>query len=389
MPLQADYILAQFTTELVGLNLGCARLLIPGMSAQTTFVQMLHVLHECGILAGGAIKQWRLTMEHSATSRLSELEALLRRHPGGLSSSDLAQALGVDASTIRRDLARLASTDIGLRRRGRHYQINFHRAARSLRLTPDEVLALIFACRLLTRQQSERNPHAEDVMRKLADIVRDDGPRFAHYIEDAAVLLRALPMREGFLDALEILTQAWSEGRVVAVRYRNQAGEISDRRIHPYCIEPYGETNSCYIVGFDEKAQGIRTFRVDRILSAELTGDHFEIPATFNPSRIFSEAWGVVWRETPPQRVELRFFGPAATVVQESFWHPSQRVTPEPGGTCIVRFDVSEPEEMKRWICQWGADVEVLTPHSLREQLAAEANRLAERYAAIPPAPSS
>ena len=42
-------------------------------------------------------------MEQALNSRLVELEALLRRHPAGLTSSELAASLGVDASTIRRD----------------------------------------------------------------------------------------------------------------------------------------------------------------------------------------------------------------------------------------------------------------------------------------------
>ena len=106
-------------------------------------------------------------MEPFSGSRLVELEALLRQHPDGLTSSELAEALEVDVSTIRRDLGRLSSTGVEVHKRGRRYHIGFHHATRSLRLTPDEVLALYLACRLLSRQQSDRNPHAEHVMKSL------------------------------------------------------------------------------------------------------------------------------------------------------------------------------------------------------------------------------
>src|SRR5690348_890889 len=101
-------------------------------------------------------------MEPISNSRLGEIEMLLRRNPIGLTSTEIAQALEVDASTIRRDLARLSSIGIEIYKRGRRYQINFHHAMRTLRLTPDEVLVLYLACRLLSRQQSNRNPHAEE-----------------------------------------------------------------------------------------------------------------------------------------------------------------------------------------------------------------------------------
>ncbi len=319
-------------------------------------------------------------MEQTFDSRLMELEALLRRHPAGLTSSELAESLEVDASTIRRDLARLSSVGIEVRKRGRRYQMSFHRATRSLRLTPDEVLALYLACRLLSRQQSDRNPHAERVMQKLADAVQDDAPRFSNYIEEAALMQRSLPLHQGYLAVLETLTEAWSEGRIVNLRYCDQAGSITERRFHPYCIEPYGATNSCYTIGFDELRGAIRTFKLDRITATEMTKDQFDIPPGFNPNRLFSEAWGVVWRDTPPQKVELRFFGNTARIVQEAFWHPSQRVVAQQDGTCRVTFQVSEPREMVAWIRQWGADVEVISPPELRETIAADALQIAERY---------
>ena len=233
-------------------------------------------------------------MEPFSGSRLVELEALLRQHPDGLTSSELAEALEVDVSTIRRDLGRLSSTGVEVHKRGRRYHIGFHHATRSLRLTPDEVLALYLACRLLSRQQSDRNPHAEHVMQKLADAVHDDSPRFSNYIEEAALLQRSLPLDEGYLAVLETLTQAWSEGRIVHLRYRDRTGSITERNFHPFCIEPYGATNSCYTIGFDELRHAIRTFRLNRILAADLTNEHFDIPSDFSPNRLFSEAWGVV-----------------------------------------------------------------------------------------------
>ena len=319
-------------------------------------------------------------MEQGHDTRLMEIEALLRRHPAGLTSRELAESLEVDSSTIRRDLARLASAGVELRKRGRRYQLSFHQAMRSLRLTPDEVLALYLACRLLSRQQSDRNPHAEKVMEKLAEAVRDDAPRFANYIEDAAVLQRSLPLSEGYLAVLETITQAWSEGRVVHLSYRDQAGSVTERRFHPYCIEPYGATNSCYTIGFDELRSAIRTFKLDRIVAAELTNDKFNIPSTYNPNRLFSEAWGVVWRDTPPQTVELRFFDDAAQIVQEAFWHTSQRVVAQQDGTCSVTFQVSEPYEIVAWIRQWGAEVEVISPATLRQAIISDARKLSERY---------
>src|SRR5207249_2561223 len=129
-----------------------------------------------------------------------------------------------------------------------------------------------------------------------------------------------------------------------------------------------------------ELRRAIRTFKLDRVIAAEMTNDRFDIPPGFNLNRLFSEAWGVVWRDTSPQTVELLFFNDTARIVQEAFWHPSQRVVAQQDGTCRVTFQVSEPNEMVAWIRQWGADVEVISPPKLREAIVADALRLAERY---------
>lgn len=319
-------------------------------------------------------------MDQAPSSPLEDLEALLRRNPSGLTSNELAEALEVDASTIRRHLARLKEEGIEVRKRGRRYHISFHRASLPLRLTPDEVLALYLACRLLSRQQSDRNPHAQRAMQKLAATVREDAPRFSSYIEDAALLQGSLPLREEFLAVLETMTQAWAEGRIVNLHYRDRMGAMTERRFHPFCIEPYDATNSLYAVGFDEYRSAIRTFKLDRITSVELTDDHFDSPSNFTPNRLFSEAWGVVWHDTTPQMVELLFFDDTAHIVQEAFWHPSQRIVAQQDGTCRVTFQVTDPLEMVAWIRQWGASIEVVSPPELRQAIASDALQMAQRY---------
>ncbi len=42
--------------------------------------------------------------------------------------------------------------------------------------------------------------------------------------------------------------------------------------------------------------------------------------------------------------------------------------------------EVAEPQEMLPWIRGWGADVEVIEPTELRDEMIREAKRLAKRY---------
>jgi hypothetical protein len=82
--------------------------------------------------------------------------------------------------------------------------------------------------------------------------------------------------------------------------------------------------------------------------------------------------------------VVLRFAPTATPHIRERTWHPSQAIEFPADGGCILRVRVSEPMEMQPWIRSWGAQVEVLAPDWLRERVADELRRAADRYWAAP-----
>ena len=49
-------------------------------------------------------------------------------------------------------------------------------------------------------------------------------------------------------------------------------------------------------------------------------------------------------------------------------------------GGLLFTVRVSDPREMRPWIRSWGADVEVLEPRDLRDEMAEQAQRMAARY---------
>ena len=64
----------------------------------------------------------------------------------------------------------------------------------------------------------------------------------------------------------------------------------------------------------------------------------------------------------------------------ETTWHPTERVTRQADGSVIWRARVPGTIEIRRWILQWGAQVEVLAPPELRDEVAATYRRAAARY---------
>ena len=150
-------------------------------------------------------------------------------------------------------------------------------------------------------------------------------------------------------------------------------------RVHPYLLEASATTRALYLMGFDESREAVRTFKLQRILDVSLTPDTFEPPEPRVVQESLGRAWGVI-ADQEEVEVVLRFDAAIAGLVTETTWHPTEQVAHQPDGSLLWRCRVSGTLEIRRWILQWGAQVEVLAPPDLRDEVAATHRAAAARY---------
>ena len=126
----------------------------------------------------------------------------------------------------------------------------------------------------------------------------------------------------------------------------------------------------------------MRTFKLERIQRIEIIKPPraYRVPEDFDPRALLADAWGIWYTGQKPVEVVLRFHPHVAARVRETQWHRSEQVEEQADGSLLWRARVAEPQEMLPWIRGWGADVEVLEPRELREQMMGEAKVVAERY---------
>ena len=313
--------------------------------------------------------------------RLDDIERKLARQPEGWTTGELAREYGVDPDTILRDLVLLEARGTGLIKQGRRYLLDHRRSLHSVKLTSNEVLALYLAARLLSRHSDEHNPHVVRALEKLADALDAKSPLIAHHIAQAATAVRQRRMRREYVEALEVLTQGWAEGRNVRLRYRSYTkDETTERTFAPYFIEPSGIGYACYVIGFDQLRGAMRTLKIERIHEARLTDERFVIPTSFDPQQLLASAWGVIWRDEGEIEITLRFAPAVVRRVKESVWHPSQRIDDLPDGACLFTVRLGSTLEFKPWVRQWGAAVTVISPPEFRAEIAAEVREMARAY---------
>lgn len=320
-------------------------------------------------------------MSRSTTkaARLDQIEKLLLTHPEGMTQAELARRLGVNRSTILRNLADLQAP---VYEEGWRHFIDRSAYLVNVRFSLHEAMAVHLATRLLATRFDRQNPHAAAALRKLGIALERLAPCISQHLLQSADGMDDQGQRfdPGYLRALEVMTLAWAEKIGVQIWYRKPGGDVSVYRFCPYFVEPGAVGFSTYVIGYAEPPGALRTLKVERIERIETTREGYDIPPDFDPMKLLGDAWGIWYTEGEPVEVTLRFGQRAARRVRETRWHRSEQVSEEKDGSLLWRAWVAEPQEMLPWIRGWGADVEVLAPEELRAELIDEARRISALY---------
>ena len=311
----------------------------------------------------------------SRTSRLRKIEEMLLLNADGMRAVDLAQSLAVDRRTVYRDVDFLCDQGIPIWQSDGRFGINRTRYISTINLSFHEAIALVLAGLMLSRTIDERNPHVMSALRKLAVTL----PRpFTPHLKRAAERVQTHNDNSQQIAVLEALAEGWGMGKKVRLGYRSpRSGALRERILSPYALEP--TPSGIYVIGHDDWADDMRTFKLDRLETAVVLEDSFTIPESFDLEAHLSSGWRIMAGDRI-QEVVLKFAPEVTPHIYERQWHPTQKLEKSEDGGCFFRVQVAQPEEMQPFIRSWGAQVKVLEPEWLRDQIAADLHLAAQQY---------
>ncbi|WP_307363100.1 helix-turn-helix transcriptional regulator [Microbacterium murale] len=219
-------------------------------------------------------------------------------------AAELAERLGVDERTIRRDVTRLQDLEVPVETlRGRYggYRLAPGERVLPLMFSNEEVVAVFLG---LARAQADSHAPEIAAQTALAKIKRALPIADARRIDALlGVMTRTTQHATVAPDPGVMLTLAEAVGlrRVLDLRYLSGQGIPSKRTIHPYALVAHADR--WYLVAFDTEKQDERTFRVDRIRTARTVPGTFVAPQQSDAAGrlldLFVEAdyrWRVVLR---------------------------------------------------------------------------------------------
>ncbi len=232
--------------------------------------------------------------------RLVALLLLLQQRQR-VTAAMVAEELEISERTARRDLEALCIAGLPVyseRGRGGGWRLLGGGRTDLSGLTAPEARALF----LVAGPASAATPELKAALRKLVRALPESFRSSAEAAASSVVLDphgwgRNRPTyRPRYLDVLQ---EATTEGEQVHLGYSDRAGNATVRTVHPLGLAQKGTT--WYLLAGTE--EGLRTFRVSRVKSVELTGEPVVRPEGFELSRSWEEVVERVDRLRSPVEV--------------------------------------------------------------------------------------
>ena len=316
-------------------------------------------------------------------SRQWQILQILEARRKGVTVPDLAKELESNVRTIYRDVEALEQAGFPLyseKEEGvdKWLFVDGFRPKIPVPFTLTELMALTIASDHLKAFEGTVFSEAlKASFDKIRSMLKPEAHAFLHDLAKSfCVGLAGKKDYKKHRETIDIINKAVLEHHTVVITYRSSKGEELERKIDPLHVWFMGGT--IYVVAHCHKRKELRTFVLDRIASAKLTDDRFEVPSDFNMEEFTKDRFRVM--DGDPVEVKIRFTKNLAQYLKEREWHPTQQLSEEKDGSVVLTMQVEGLPEVKSWVLSFGQHAEVIAPELLRTEVAGELKSAAEKY---------
>ena len=305
-----------------------------------------------------------------AAAQLERIFYILPRaaREGGATLAELSESLGVGAEVVLKDLTQVThrayyqpagSDDLLLEIEGDRVSLWTPAAFdRPVRLSMPEAVCLGLALRGRLAGRWGDRTGAEEETATLRFLKCLETTLSGISEEEVLARIEAADLRPdpaGIREILSLALEGREECRVQYLKPGDTAPE--DRTVRPYAMV-HGE-GCWYLLAWCTASEGVRNFRLDRVLDAEPTGERFPAPDGFDPETHIQG--GRVFRADRKMDVKVRYSPAVARWIAEK-----EAGEASADGSLTVTYQVADPHWIVRHVLQYGPEAEVLEPEEVR-----------------------
>lgn len=282
--------------------------------------------------------------------------------------AQLAARAGVDAKTLLRDVRTLGDRfddpaafveAVQIFVDGQQVRVVADHFLRPMRLTLAELAALDLGLSLLRADRPPEEWPALDKARArldkaMAKVPREEGegPRPIDSARHATMAPSADPA------TLSLLRRAYRQRCKVNLEYLKADSTERTRRVVCPCAIVFS-SGHWYLVAQCDGVDGIRIFRVDRIVAVAITEARYQVPPDFAVDALLRD--GRAFASTVDEKVRIRFSPKVARWIAE---RDGGDVAAD--GSYEQELPLADLNWLGRYVMQYGAEAEVLGPPAAR-----------------------
>ena len=178
---------------------------------------------------------------------------------------------------------------------------------------------------------------------------------------------------------LTSIMEAMTEGYEVRIAYQKYTSSQADTyTLRPYAVKEFAKR--WYIVAYCREREALRVYGLDRIQSLEITDCRFEMEHGFDVDELFATSFGIYLPEGPGQTITFRTSATEAKYLRDLPIHSSQEEISSDGESVTFSIFVCPNQNLIMEFCKYGSRIEVLSPASVRSEVASELAKAAALY---------
>ena len=178
---------------------------------------------------------------------------------------------------------------------------------------------------------------------------------------------------------LTTVMDAMTECRELSISYRKYTSSEADiYTVRPYAVKE--ASRRWYLIGYCVERKGLRVYGLDRLIDISETGRTFRMESGFDIDEIFATSFGIYLPDGPGQTIKFRTDAKNAMYLRDLPIHHSQEEISSEGDSVTFSIFVCPDKALTMEFCKYGSRIEVLSPESVRKEVAEELRRASGLY---------
>jgi predicted DNA-binding transcriptional regulator YafY len=170
------------------------------------------------------------------------------------------------------------------------------------------------------------------------------------------------------MEHLDNLFTAIKEKIALHITYQPFVKDPYEQAVHPYLLKEY--RNRWFLIARNNENNMLSTLALDRIKSVKTAKAAYKENGLFDPVTYFNNLIGVTFPDGEEvSNVVLKVKSNQAPYIKTKPIHFTQETEAADEGSMLVRLKLINNYELRSLLLSYGADVEVLEPSGLREQM--------------------